>query len=292
MWICPHPNGHIQAIGTDDAGRRQYIYHEAWTESRSAAKHARVAQLARRLPAARVRLARDLRRRGCRKERVVALALTLLDDGLFRTGGEEYARDNGSYGVSTLLRSHVRVRRRRGRVPLPRQVLPAAGGDGRGPARRLRRARAQAGSAETRRTGCSATTTPTAGTTSPEPTSTTPSGRSSATTTASRTCGPGRRPSSPPSASRHTTTLRAATASAPDASGRRAPPSPSSSATPRPSPGAPTSTRPSSTPTSAAGRSDPRSGAPSAHGTEPASRRAASRESPTRAPWSGRCCGC
>ncbi len=110
VWICTYPNGHIQAIGTDDAGRRQYIYHEAWTESRSAAKHARVAELARRLPEARRRLGRDLRRRGCPTARVIALALTLLDDGLFRTGGEEYARDNGSYGVATLLRSHVRVR--------------------------------------------------------------------------------------------------------------------------------------------------------------------------------------
>ncbi len=109
VWICPHPNGHIQAVGVDDAGRRQYIYHEAWTESRSAAKHARVAELARRLPEARRRLARDLAARGNRRERVIALALTLLDEGLFRTGGEQYARDNESYGISTLLRSHVRV---------------------------------------------------------------------------------------------------------------------------------------------------------------------------------------
>jgi DNA topoisomerase-1 len=109
VWISPHPNGHIQAVGTDDAGRRQYLYHEKWHETRDREKHDRVLALARRLPASRKKVASDLRQRGLGRRRVTAAALRMLDAGLFRTGGEEYESVNGSYGVATLLRRHVTV---------------------------------------------------------------------------------------------------------------------------------------------------------------------------------------
>lgn len=109
VWVCPWPNGHIQAVGTDDAGRRQYLYHARWHESRGRLKHERVLALARRLPEARAEVSRRLRGRGVGRERVGAVALRLLDAGLFRTGGEEYEETNGSHGVATLLKEHVTV---------------------------------------------------------------------------------------------------------------------------------------------------------------------------------------
>jgi DNA topoisomerase IB len=109
VWISPHPNGHIQAVGTDDAGRRQYLYHEAWHEERGRAKHDRVMVLARKLPAARKQVAADLRTNGLTRKLVTAAGRRMLDAGLFRSGGEEYEAENGSHGVATLLRSHVTV---------------------------------------------------------------------------------------------------------------------------------------------------------------------------------------
>lgn len=109
VWISPHPHGHLQALGTDQAGRRQYLYHEQWRRQRDQLKHERVRALARELPAVRESVERDLRRRGFGKERVVAGALRMLDAGMFRTGGEEYEQTNGSHGVATLLPGHVTV---------------------------------------------------------------------------------------------------------------------------------------------------------------------------------------
>jgi DNA topoisomerase IB len=109
VWICPWPNGHIQAIGTDAAGRRQYLYHPDWHRSRAREKHARVLDLAERLPEVRREVARRLAQPGLGPERVGAVALRMLDAGLFRTGGEEYEEGNGSHGVATLLREHVSV---------------------------------------------------------------------------------------------------------------------------------------------------------------------------------------
>lgn len=108
VWICPHPNGHIQAVGTDDAGRRQYLYHPAWREKRDRLKFDRVLTAARRLPAARRAIARDLRREGMPLERAEALAVRLLDLGYFRIGSDIYADTNGSFGLTTLERRHVR----------------------------------------------------------------------------------------------------------------------------------------------------------------------------------------
>lgn len=110
VWISPWPNGHIQAVGTDDAGRRQYLYHSAWRAQQDEEKHRRALRLARHLPIVRSTVSSRLRKRGFERDRVVAVALRMLDAGLFRTGGEEYEEENGSHGVATLLHEHVTVK--------------------------------------------------------------------------------------------------------------------------------------------------------------------------------------
>src|ERR1700761_3186866 len=119
VWISPHPNGHIQAVGTDVAGRRQYLYHERWQTERSEEKFDRAVSLAKQLPGWRLDLLVDLRRRGLGRDRVLALAQHLIDQGYFRSGGEEYVEENGSYGLSTLLREHVQLRRGSGGFDSP-----------------------------------------------------------------------------------------------------------------------------------------------------------------------------
>src|SRR4051812_15087545 len=104
VWICSVPNGHIQATGTDAAGRRQYLYHSDWRLARDREKHDRMIEFARKLPAARDRMREDLHRSRPDKRRVLAGAARLLDLGFFRIGSEEYADANGSYGLATLLR--------------------------------------------------------------------------------------------------------------------------------------------------------------------------------------------
>lgn len=111
VWISPFPNGHIQAVGTDAAGRRQYLYHQLWQQERAEEKFDRVLDMSTKLPAWREQIARDLDRRGMPRERVLALGLHLLDLGYFRAGGEQYAEENESYGLATLLCEHVTVRR-------------------------------------------------------------------------------------------------------------------------------------------------------------------------------------
>ena len=109
VWICPYPNGHIQALGTDEAGRRQYLYHDDWRTAQDADKHDRVRQLARKLPAFREAVDADLVTNGLGRQRVLAVALRMLDYGVFRTGNTEYAEEHGSRGAATLLRADVRV---------------------------------------------------------------------------------------------------------------------------------------------------------------------------------------
>lgn len=108
VWICPVANGHIQAVGTDDAGRRQYLYHPAWREQQDALKFERIAQASRHLPAARRRVARDLRREGMPWARACATAVRMLDLGYFRIGHDVYTDVNGSFGLTTLERRHMR----------------------------------------------------------------------------------------------------------------------------------------------------------------------------------------
>lgn len=107
VWICPAPNGHIQAVGTDDAGRRQYIYHEYWRLKRDRDKHDRVLEVAAKLPIARRRVGKHLRLPGMPYERALGTAFRLLDLGFFRIGGETYAESNQSYGLATIQKEHV-----------------------------------------------------------------------------------------------------------------------------------------------------------------------------------------
>jgi DNA topoisomerase I len=109
VWICRDPRGHIQALGTDAAGRRQYRYHDDWRVQRDAEKHQRVLTFAKRLPKARVLVAEHLGQRGMTKQRVLAAAFRLLDLGFFRVGGESYAEENGTFGLATMRREHVTV---------------------------------------------------------------------------------------------------------------------------------------------------------------------------------------
>ncbi|MFK4089595.1 DNA topoisomerase IB [Kribbella sp. NPDC020789] len=111
VWISPDANGHIQAVGTDEAGRRQYLYHVDWRSTKDADKHDRVKRLANRLPEFREAVDRDLCAKGLTRERVLATALRMLDHGVFRTGNDRYAAESGSRGAATLLRKDVRVRK-------------------------------------------------------------------------------------------------------------------------------------------------------------------------------------
>ena len=107
VWICSDPNGHLQAVGTDSAGRRQYRYHDRWRERRDQEKFDEMLAFARALPHLRERAAADLCERG--QQRELACAVRLLDRGFFRVGGEEYADQNRSYGIATLERKHVEL---------------------------------------------------------------------------------------------------------------------------------------------------------------------------------------
>jgi DNA topoisomerase-1 len=109
VWICPWPHGHIQAVGTDAAGRRQYRYHDLWREERDRDKFDRVLRLAARLPRARQRIAAELATDGLGQHRVLACAARLLDLGFFRVGGEAYADENGTYGLATMRKEHVSI---------------------------------------------------------------------------------------------------------------------------------------------------------------------------------------
>ena len=109
VWICPYPMGHIQATGTDAAGRKQYRYHDLWRERRDREKFNSMAAFARALPRLRKRVARDLRREGMPREKVLACAVRLLDRGFFRIGSEDYAEENDTYGIATMQKRHVTV---------------------------------------------------------------------------------------------------------------------------------------------------------------------------------------
>jgi DNA topoisomerase I len=114
VWISPHPNGHLQAVGTDDAGRRQYLYHPQWQRLREAAKYDHVLDVAAKLPRARRKVLDALDDHDdITRERALATAFRLLDVGVFRIGGERYAEDHDSYGLVTLEKNHVRVGRDR-----------------------------------------------------------------------------------------------------------------------------------------------------------------------------------
>ena len=108
VWITPYDNGHLQAVGTDDAGRRQYLYHPAWRSRRDAEKFDRVLLFGKALSKARERVLTDLGTEGMTRERACAVATRLLDLGYFRIGNDVYADKHGSFGLTTLERRHVR----------------------------------------------------------------------------------------------------------------------------------------------------------------------------------------
>ncbi len=110
VWICPVPNGHIQAVGVDAAGRRQYIYHPAWRIQRDQLKFDRVTTIARKLPAVREAVRLHLALDKMPLERAAATAVRLLDLGYFRIGSDVYADEHGSFGLTTLEKRHVRMR--------------------------------------------------------------------------------------------------------------------------------------------------------------------------------------
>ena len=107
VWICADPYGHIQAVGTDAAGRRQYRYHDLWRERRDQEKHDRMLEFGAALPDIRRAVRRHLAGRELSRERVLAAAISLIDLGFFRPGGEEYAEENGTFGLATIRREHV-----------------------------------------------------------------------------------------------------------------------------------------------------------------------------------------
>jgi len=109
VWICPYPNGHIQATGVDAAGRRQYLYHPTWRRQKDRIKYDRALSLAESLPAARGRVTRDLRLPEPVRERALAAAFRLLDLGSLRVGSDRYFEEHGSHGLTTLLCSHATV---------------------------------------------------------------------------------------------------------------------------------------------------------------------------------------
>jgi DNA topoisomerase-1 len=113
VWITPYVNGHLQAVGTDDAGRRQYLYHPHWRASRDAAKFDRIIDFGKAMSKARERVLTDLGTEGMTQERACAVAVRLLDLGYFRIGNDVYTDTNGSFGLTTLLREHVTKRRGR-----------------------------------------------------------------------------------------------------------------------------------------------------------------------------------
>src|SRR5437660_2153059 len=110
VWICPAPNGHIQATGRDARHRKQYLYHERWREVRDENKYDRIVSFGKALPKIRRRVAQDLQLRGLPRKKVLATVVQLLERTFIRIGNEEYARENKSFGLTTMKDRHVEVK--------------------------------------------------------------------------------------------------------------------------------------------------------------------------------------
>lgn len=109
-WFCPDPNGHIQAVGWDEKGRKQYRYHTGFREAQEAAKYDRCAGFGQSLPKLRAQVEADLKLRGLCRQKAVAAVVRLLDLGTLRVGNEAYAQENKSFGATTLRKRHARVK--------------------------------------------------------------------------------------------------------------------------------------------------------------------------------------
>jgi DNA topoisomerase I len=110
VWICPNPRGHLQATGIDARGRKQYRYHPRWREVRDETKYHRMLDFAKALPKIRETVEGQLRTDGLTRERVLAAVVRLLEETTIRVGNEHYARENDSYGLTTLRNKHARVK--------------------------------------------------------------------------------------------------------------------------------------------------------------------------------------
>lgn len=113
VWICPSPNGHLQATGRDEKGRKQYIYHPNWQQVRSLTKFGRMIAFGESLPEIRRQIQKDLSAREMIKRKVTAVVLNLLDQALIRIGNRHYAKSNKSYGLTTLRDKHVKEKQDR-----------------------------------------------------------------------------------------------------------------------------------------------------------------------------------
>ena len=111
VWICPDPKGHVQATGRDDRGRKQYRYHAFWRQQRDETKFQHMLNFAKALPAIRRRVQRDLRQPGLPREKILATVVRLLETTVIRVGNDEYAKENHSYGLTTMRNRHVEVKR-------------------------------------------------------------------------------------------------------------------------------------------------------------------------------------
>jgi DNA topoisomerase-1 len=109
VWICPYPNGHLQATGRDARGRKQYRYHPRWRAVRDESKYSKMLVFSKVLPIIRAQVDRDLSKRGLPREKILAAIVRLLEGTLTRVGNEEYARTNNSFGLTTLRNRHVKV---------------------------------------------------------------------------------------------------------------------------------------------------------------------------------------
>lgn len=109
VWICPHANGHLQATGRDARGRKQYRYHPRWRQARDETKFYRILAFARALPKIRRRVKRDLKARGMERNKILATVVRLLEATLIRIGNDEYAKQNHSYGLTTIRNHHAKV---------------------------------------------------------------------------------------------------------------------------------------------------------------------------------------
>jgi DNA topoisomerase-1 len=109
VWICPWENGHLQATGTDAMGRKQYRYHSSWVKARSEHKYERLYHFGEKLPLIRRRIGSDLRKKALDKDKVIAIALRIMEETLIRVGNASYEKRYGSYGLTTLQSKHVKI---------------------------------------------------------------------------------------------------------------------------------------------------------------------------------------
>jgi DNA topoisomerase-1 len=116
VWICPDPTGHLQATGRDARGRKVYLYHPRWREVRDAAKYERLAAFGEALPRIRERVEADLAKRGMPREKVLAAVVKLMEETSIRVGNDEYRRENGSVGLTTMLDDHAQFQGNKARL--------------------------------------------------------------------------------------------------------------------------------------------------------------------------------